>query len=68
MPGKHKGSHISSEAIFAIPSMGAGKAFLAITLCCLLIFLDFNLNLSKKSFWKKGLNVIESFINELETL
>ena len=28
----------------------------------------FNLNLSKKTFWKKGLNVIESFIDELETL
>ena len=27
-----------------------------------------NLNLSKKSFWKKGLNVIEGFIDELETL
>ena len=47
MPGRHKVSHISSEAIFAIPSMGAGKAFLAIILCCLLISLDFNLNLSK---------------------
>ena len=32
------------------------------------LFSPFNLNLSKKSFWKKGLNVIESFIDELETL
>ena len=32
------------------------------------LFRPFNLNLSKKSFWKKGLNVIESFIDELETL
>ena len=32
------------------------------------LFKPFNLNLSKKSFWKKGLNVIESFIDELETL
>ena len=47
MPGKHKVSHISSEAIFAIPSMGSGKALLAIILCCLLISLDLNLNLSK---------------------
>ena len=47
MPRKHKVSQISSEAIFAIPSMGTGKAFLAITLCCILISLDFNLNLSK---------------------
>tara|TARA_Y100001960_G_scaffold322672_1_gene399583 strand:+ start:56 stop:1855 length:1800 start_codon:yes stop_codon:yes gene_type:complete len=32
------------------------------------LFIPFNLNLSKKSFWKKGLKVIESFIDELETL
>ncbi len=32
------------------------------------LFKPFNLNLSKKSFWKKGLNVIENFIDELETL
>ncbi len=32
------------------------------------LFSPFNLNLSKKSFWKKGLSVIESFIDELETL
>ena len=32
------------------------------------LFSPFNLNLSKKSFWKKGLNVIENFIDELETL
>ena len=32
------------------------------------LFRPFNLNLSKKSFWKKGLNVIEGFIDELETL
>ena len=32
------------------------------------LFSPFNLNLSKKSFWKKGLNVIESYIDELETL
>ena len=32
------------------------------------LFRPFNLNLSKKSFWKKGLNVIENFIDELETL
>ena len=32
------------------------------------LFSPFNLNLSKKSFWKKGLNVIESFIDELENL
>ena len=32
------------------------------------LFSPFNLNLSKKSFWKKGLNVIEGFIDELETL
>lgn len=32
------------------------------------LFRPFNLNLSKKSFWKKGLNVIESFIDELEAL
>ena len=32
------------------------------------LFSPFNLNLSKKSFWKKGLNVIESLIDELETL
>ncbi len=32
------------------------------------LFRPFNLNLSKKSFWKKGLNVIGSFIDELETL
>ena len=32
------------------------------------LFSPFNLNLSNKSFWKKGLNVIESFIDELETL
>ena len=32
------------------------------------LFSPFNLNLSKKSFWKKGLKVIESFIDELENL
>ena len=32
------------------------------------LFRPFNLNLSKKSFWKKGLHVIEGFIDELETL
>jgi len=32
------------------------------------LFNPFNLNLSKKSFWKKGLKVIENFIDELETL
>ena len=32
------------------------------------LFRPFNLNLSKKSFWKKGLHVIENFIDELETL
>ncbi len=32
------------------------------------LFSPFNLNLSKKSFWKKGLKVIEDFIDELETL
>jgi oligoendopeptidase F len=32
------------------------------------LFSPFNLKLSKKSFWKKGLNVIEGFIDELETL
>ena len=32
------------------------------------LFRPFNLNLSKKSFWKKGLHVIEDFIDELETL
>ena len=32
------------------------------------LFRPFNLNLSKKSFWKKGLHFIEGFIDELETL
>ncbi|MBI04590.1 MAG: oligoendopeptidase F [Pelagibacteraceae bacterium] len=32
------------------------------------LFKPFNLDLSKKSFWKKGLSVIENLIDELETL
>jgi len=28
----------------------------------------FNLDLSKKSFWKKGISVIENLIDELENL
>jgi len=32
------------------------------------LFKPFNLDLSKKSFWKKGLNVIENLIDDLETL
>ena len=33
-----------------------------------MIFQTFNLDLSKKSFWKKGLSTIEKLIDELETL
>ena len=32
------------------------------------LFQPFNLDLSKKSFWKKGLSMIEKLIDELETL
>tara|TARA_B100000029_G_scaffold495734_1_gene561072 strand:+ start:85 stop:957 length:873 start_codon:yes stop_codon:yes gene_type:complete len=47
MPAKHKVSQISSEAIFAIPSMGTNKLLISILFCCILISIDFNLNLSK---------------------
>ena len=46
MQKKHKVSQISSEAIFAIPSMKAGKVIVSMLLCIGFIFMDLNFNTS----------------------
>ncbi|MAS59101.1 MAG: hypothetical protein CMD42_05215 [Gammaproteobacteria bacterium] len=46
MQKKHKVSQISSEAIFAIPSMKARKVIVSMLLCIGFIFMDLNFNTS----------------------